>query len=392
MRHSKRWFNGSVLWHWLKGYERLGVYRDIVAAEQYIILDVSRWQGEINFATAKAAGAKGIIFKCAQGTTPDPRFADSWHRAREAGLLRGAYLFYDSRSHPVDQGNFFWDMLHSDPPEIGYWFDYEESYGGPYGGARNLRLCIETFLAVSGVSDIQVGIYTGYYYWIAHSSTARADMDFFARFWLWIAWYGDADDVRIPIPWKEETTLLWQYDTPARGREFGMDSDEVDMNRVVGSVDRFLDVFNVGGEVPPSLPTEEGENPMYICVVSPGKAPKIYAGPTVKSPSHGYLQSGQSFSALQVKTDVTDPKRPGRQVWLEMTDHRWTFAEYPRMDGSPEIFVIYKAVDEPPPPPQEGGDAPDEIPIVVSAGATIKIGEQTHIYQSEAVTVTARKV
>jgi lysozyme len=57
-------------------------------------IDVSKWQGEIDWAQVKAAGTKFVFIKATEGGDHvDERFAQNWAGAKAAGLPRGAYHF-----------------------------------------------------------------------------------------------------------------------------------------------------------------------------------------------------------------------------------------------------------------------------------------------------------
>ncbi|MDL2408457.1 GH25 family lysozyme [Rhizobium calliandrae] len=58
-------------------------------------VDVSRWQGEIDWEKLQAQGANFVYLKATDGGDHlDPMFQKNWRRAREAGLKRGAYHFF----------------------------------------------------------------------------------------------------------------------------------------------------------------------------------------------------------------------------------------------------------------------------------------------------------
>ncbi len=57
-------------------------------------IDVSRWQGEIDWAQVKAAGTRFAFIKATEGGDHlDPAFRRNWAEARKAGVPRGAYHF-----------------------------------------------------------------------------------------------------------------------------------------------------------------------------------------------------------------------------------------------------------------------------------------------------------
>lgn len=58
-------------------------------------IDVSRYQGDINWLAAKNGGVEFAFIKATEGGDhSDPRFLDYWYAAKAAGIPRGAYHFY----------------------------------------------------------------------------------------------------------------------------------------------------------------------------------------------------------------------------------------------------------------------------------------------------------
>jgi lysozyme len=58
-------------------------------------VDVSRWQGEINWPKLRSQGANFAYIKATDGGDHlDPMFRKNWRAAHEAGLRRGAYHFF----------------------------------------------------------------------------------------------------------------------------------------------------------------------------------------------------------------------------------------------------------------------------------------------------------
>ncbi|KQV10493.1 glycosyl hydrolase [Rhizobium sp. Root1203] len=58
-------------------------------------VDVSRWQGDIDWQTLQTQGANFVYIKATDGGDHlDPMFRKNWRNAKEAGLKRGAYHFF----------------------------------------------------------------------------------------------------------------------------------------------------------------------------------------------------------------------------------------------------------------------------------------------------------
>ena len=58
-------------------------------------VDVSRWQGDIDWQKLRGQGANFVYIKATDGGDHlDPMFGKNWRAAGEAGLKRGAYHFF----------------------------------------------------------------------------------------------------------------------------------------------------------------------------------------------------------------------------------------------------------------------------------------------------------
>jgi len=57
-------------------------------------IDISRWQGDIDWRAVRAAGTRFAFIKATEGGDHiDPRFVQNWNGARAAGIPTGAYHF-----------------------------------------------------------------------------------------------------------------------------------------------------------------------------------------------------------------------------------------------------------------------------------------------------------
>src|SRR5689334_12438956 len=58
-------------------------------------IDVSKWQGTINWSSVKAAGVAFAFIRLSDGAnTKDAKFAANWAGAKSVGIIRGAYQFF----------------------------------------------------------------------------------------------------------------------------------------------------------------------------------------------------------------------------------------------------------------------------------------------------------
>ncbi|KAF5357001.1 hypothetical protein D9756_006487 [Leucocoprinus leucothites] len=72
-------------------------------------IDISHWQGSVNFNTVKSKGVEFVYMKATEGTSyTDPLFSEHYVGATNAGLIRGSYHFArPDISSGATQANFF---------------------------------------------------------------------------------------------------------------------------------------------------------------------------------------------------------------------------------------------------------------------------------------------
>lgn len=86
-------------------------------------VDVSRWQGQIDWTTLRQQGANFAYIKATDGGDHlDPMFRTNWKRAQAAGLKRGAYHFFYWCRTASEQADWFIKNVPNDafalPPVI----------------------------------------------------------------------------------------------------------------------------------------------------------------------------------------------------------------------------------------------------------------------------------
>lgn len=205
------------------------------------IPDVSFWQDDpttplgIDFAKMKTQ-TPAVIIRAGQNLWEDNEFKISWANAKEVGLLRGSYWFYDSRVNPKRQAELWVDILGYDTGEMEMWCDFEDRYGGKFGGQKNWYDFMERIKAF--LPHKQLGVYTGYYYWLEHVTSINK---YFAQYPLWIAWY-NPETPKIPNIW--EDWLYWQYTDNGDGYKYGVESKNIDLNRFNGTEADFYKRYN----------------------------------------------------------------------------------------------------------------------------------------------------
>ncbi len=82
-------------------------------------VDVSRWQGDIDWAKLRTQGANFAFIKATDGGDhTDPMFKTNWHGAKAAGLKRGAYHFFYWCRTAGEQADWFIRNVPRDPEAL----------------------------------------------------------------------------------------------------------------------------------------------------------------------------------------------------------------------------------------------------------------------------------
>jgi lysozyme len=218
--------------------------------------DVSFYQDDnltpqqINFNQMVTVGADYVIIRAGQNLWLDPDFKHNWQKAKEAGLPRGSYWFYDSRADPVKQAELFAGLFTDDKPELELWLDLEENYRGAYAGYTHWKKFLVRLKQL--IPNARIGIYTNYYY---ATQIPASEYAFFTQFVLWLAAYtSEPSEAKVPAPWVK--CLYWQWGLPPWGLEWGCESKEIDMNLYNGTREEFKSRYGLSGEIPTPEPGE----------------------------------------------------------------------------------------------------------------------------------------
>ncbi|MEG6509098.1 glycoside hydrolase family 25 protein [Methyloligella sp. 2.7D] len=82
-------------------------------------IDVSQWQGDIDWRAVRAAGVQFAFIKATEGGDHiDPKFMQNWYAAKRAGIPRGAYHFVYWCRSAQDQARWFMRNVPRDPDAL----------------------------------------------------------------------------------------------------------------------------------------------------------------------------------------------------------------------------------------------------------------------------------
>ena len=204
-------------------------------------IDISKWDGNWDATKAKQAGATFAFIKASQATLTDPQFLINWQKAKDAGLIRGAYHYLDYTKPGMDQANYFADLLKNDPGELPPVIDYElrRTDNNPSAALGFLRDCLDQLTIRSELfEDASIKrpmIYTGPAFWVEYGDQTKRD--YWIQFPLWNAHWITSNTPTVPQPWT--MWQFWQFTAKGPGEAFGSESISMDMNRFNGTLNEF---------------------------------------------------------------------------------------------------------------------------------------------------------
>lgn len=180
-------------------------------------LDVSHYQGSIDWSSVASKGAKFAYIKATEGTGyQDPKFSANYTGAYDAGVIRGAYHYgRPDQSGGAAQADYFVDHgggWSSDGKTLPGTLDIEygaDSQGGTcYGTSKAamagwIKAFSDEYHAKTGRWPV---IYTSANWW---SQCVGTSGDFSSTNPLWVARYSSSVG-GLPYDWDAHT--IWQFD------------------------------------------------------------------------------------------------------------------------------------------------------------------------------------
>ncbi|MGL4874934.1 MAG: GH25 family lysozyme [Clostridium sp.] len=147
-------------------------------------VDISKWQGNVDFAKIEKAGYDVVILKATEGTGfIDGSFEVNYEKAKKTNLKIGVYHFLSEKSSPKEQANSFYNAIKNKKIDVYPILDVEaDTVGrGPKGVTDR---CLEFLNEFKNLSRYECIIYT-------YTSFANSKLDKrLSRYNLWIAHYG----------------------------------------------------------------------------------------------------------------------------------------------------------------------------------------------------------
>jgi lysozyme len=179
-------------------------------------IDVSHYQGTIDWQQVAQAGIRFVFVKATQGiTVVDPQFQTNWQGAKAAGLLRGAYHFFEPDDDPGLQVQNLLAALGDDPGELPPALDVE-THGDAVQILAGVQMWISLVEAALGRTVI---LYTSPGFWKTLGAPGLPGQP------LWIAEYG-VSAPKLPAGWTDWTFWQSSQSGTVAGIQGAVDLDE----------------------------------------------------------------------------------------------------------------------------------------------------------------------
>lgn len=192
MKILKRLFIYNIIITLLLFINTSSVYSLTPSSEPvYQGVDVSDWQGYIDYSKVKESGIEVVYIKSSQGSNiKDPYFDINYENAKDNGLKVGFYHFLTATNitEAEQQARFFSSVISGKTPDCKLAMDYEVFGGVSIGGINNIA---EVFLeSVKRLTNKEVIIYSD-----LSNAQSTFGRELAQNYPLWIAYYGNYNEL-----------------------------------------------------------------------------------------------------------------------------------------------------------------------------------------------------
>jgi lysozyme len=202
-------------------------------------IDVFDGQGAIDWPSVRDAGVAFAFIKATQGTyDTQATFADNWRSSAGAGVLRGAYHFFDPTEDGAAQAAHFMSVAGAAPvADLAPVLDIEcpdgdgDCLGTGSAGVASAADIRTRMLAFLGAVTQGLGrapmIYTFSSYF-ADNGVDTTGLDAYPLYVAWIppgAGDGGVPCVQVPEPWSSAAFWQYSFDGAVAGIAGGVDRD-----------------------------------------------------------------------------------------------------------------------------------------------------------------------
>jgi len=210
-------------------------------------MDVSQFQGSINWSQVKAGGKQFSFIRASYTDTfgvshADPSFAANWQGARAAGVIRGAYHYFQGLYDGVTQANFLINQINAAggmqtgdlPPAIDVEHNGANNVWDPVT-ANNVTRMQQWLITAQNAFGVKPYIYTNQSTWAFLGNPQQ-----FSSYPLWVANFDQPSPAMPAGGWA--TWTFWQYHVQSAPITGMPGANGLDLDFYTGSCDNGIPV------------------------------------------------------------------------------------------------------------------------------------------------------
>lgn len=304
------------------------VVRDKANASKVRGVDVSKWQGEMNWNTTKNSDAEFAIIRAGSISSidygdistgqcyTDDQFERNSVLAQDAVDGVGYYWYIRPNFDTRMQADYFCNLVHDKFCNIALVMDCEENGGlSPYYVEKRLVEFVDQVRINLGWRQM---VYSNIGWWHPNVVSSAGKPLWAAALDLWVANYTVLPSPLIPVTWS--TYKFWQYTSKGDAKLYGATgSQSIDLNWFNGNYFDFKiylgDSVNIPSPSPsPSEPSTDGKTVMVAV-----RDVNIRSGPGVNYSVKGMLKAGDEVEVFDVS---------GSDAWVMHDIGKWSAAKY----------------------------------------------------------------
>ena len=272
-------------------------------------IDVSKWQGKMNWKKAHKAGIHFAFIKAGgagyYGNYEDIQFKRNADECAKHSIPVGYYWYFDPTIDAIDQADYFWELVKSKPRNLPLVLDLETSKG--LSAKKVTNQAVSFSLRLKEHSKRYPILYSR----ASFLNVSTVKSPHWSKMELWVARYtvrrkpwgnsGDSSSLK-PAHWDQ--WVFWQYsaDGNGRGAEFGAESKSIDLDYFIGNAESFSQYTGVVVEPIEVAPEPVGVGILPIQTVEvTATALNLRALPDANSDDLGELVKASKVSVT--KTD-----------------------------------------------------------------------------------------
>ncbi len=172
-------------------------------------IDISHYQGKVDFKKVSASGIEYLILKCSESTGKDSTFERNYTESKGLFKAVGCYIFNRATTVAAaeKEANFALNCLKGKDLPLGVWLDVEATALREIGKAA-LNKVIDTEAAIFQKAGFKVGVYTGFAWYKSVIDVNHL----IARYPLWLARYANDGYYHESLSTRHlDGVMMWQY-------------------------------------------------------------------------------------------------------------------------------------------------------------------------------------